>query len=394
VRVEPVVKADAYGHGALPIALALEAAGADGVGVATFDEAMELRDGGCRLPILVLYPVPVELIPDAIAHRIAVIAGDPALADRLLAAVAARTPGTRGALEVHVEVETGLGRGGFLPAEVPDILARLDATPGVRIGGLWSHLAAPEDAALSADQDATFVRVLDAVAPARGTHGPGADPPARRHLSASGAILGGTAPAYDAVRPGLAIYGLLPDDVEFAPTAGPASALRPVMSLVARPVRVADLPEGHGVGYGPAFTTTRPSRLATLPVGYGDGWSRRYTNNAEALVRGVVVPLVGRVSMDAVIADVTDVPGPPVDVDDEFVLLGSQGELTISAGELARRRTTNSWEVVTAMSRRLPRVYHRAGVPEGTRTLAGWRAAWHGSSSGTGISATLRSTPS
>ena len=99
MRVEPVVKADAYGHGALPIALALEAAGADGVGVSTFDEAMELRDGGSRLPILVLYPVPVELIPDAIAHRIAVIVGDPALADRLLAAVAARTPGTRGALE-------------------------------------------------------------------------------------------------------------------------------------------------------------------------------------------------------------------------------------------------------------------------------------------------------
>jgi alanine racemase len=166
------------------------------------------------------------------------------------------------------------------------------------------------------------------------------------------------------------------------------------MALVARPVRVMELPADHGVGYGPAFRTSRPSRLATLPVGYGDGWGRLLSNNANALVRGGPVPLVGRVSMDAVVADVTDVSGPPVTVDDEFVLLGRQGERSIDASELAQRRTTNSWEVVTAMSRRLPRVYHRAGVVEGIRTLAGWRAAWHGSSSGTGISATSRSTPS
>jgi alanine racemase len=166
------------------------------------------------------------------------------------------------------------------------------------------------------------------------------------------------------------------------------------MALVARPVRVVDLPAGHGVGYGPGFVTQRPSRLATLPVGYGDGWSRAWSNRTEALVRGVAVPLVGRVSMDAVIADVTDMPGPLVDEGDEFVLLGRQGEASIEAAELARRRTTNSWEVVTSMSRRLTRVYHRAGAPEGIRTLAGWRAAWHASSSGTGTSATWRSTPS
>jgi alanine racemase len=390
--VEPVVKADAYGHGALPIALALEAAGADGVCVATFDEAMELRDGGCRLPVLVLYPVPAEHLADAAAHRIAVVIGDLVLAERLLGAVTDRTTGVRSPLEVHIEVETGLGRGGLLPADVPAILVRLGEAGGIRVGGVWSHLAAPEDAALTADQDATFERVLGAVGRARGTV-PGVAPP-RRHLSASGALLAGTAPAYDAVRPGLATYGLLPDDVDFVPSAGLGGALRPVMELHARPVRVAELPAGHGVGYGPAFTTRRASRLATLPVGYGDGWSRALSNNAEVLVRGIAVPLVGRVSMDAVIADVTDVPGGPVTVDDGFVLLGRQGDATITAGTLARRRTTNSWEVVTAMSRRLPRVYHRAGVPEGTRTLAGWRAAWHGSSSGTGTSATSRSTPS
>ena len=383
VRVEPVVKADAYGHGSVPVALALERAGADGVCVATYDEAVELRDGGLRLPILVLYPIPVELLGDAAARRIAVTGGDLAAIERLLSELAAHPVPVRSRLEVHVEVETGMGRGGVLPADAPDAVRRLEASSRVRLGGVWSHLAAPEDPTLSGDQDAIFARTLDALGRSRDVVTIGV----RRHLAASGGILAGTAPAYDAVRPGLSMYGLVPDDVAFAAAAA-ARALRPVMALVARPVRVIELPADHGVGYGPAFRTTRPSLLATLPVGYGDGWSRKLSNNAEALVRGEAVPLVGRVSMDAVVADVTDVGGPRVTVDDEFVLLGTQGDRSITAADLARRRTTNSWETVTDMSRRMARVYHRAGVVEGIRTLAGWRAAWHGSSSGMGTSAT------
>jgi alanine racemase len=145
------------------------------------------------------------------------------------------------------------------------------------------------------------------------------------------------------------------------------------MSLIARPVRVADLPAGHGVSYGPTFTTTRPSRIATLPLGYGDGYARVFGNRAKALVRGRRVPLVGNVTMDAVMADVTDVPGEPVDRDDEFVLLGAQGDERITAEDLARLRTTNTWEVVTQMSARLPRVYDAAPGAIGLRTLTGWR---------------------
>ena len=299
----------------------------------------------------------------------------------------ARGVSARSPLEVHVEVETGLGRGGILPVDVRDALDRLRGVPAIRVAGIWSHLAAPEDAERSGAQEAIFERVL-------GSLDASPDGAPRRHLAASGAILAGTVRAFDAVRPGLATYGLVPDDVTFDAASGLSAALRPVMALVARPVRVVDLPAGHGVGYGPGFVTQRPSRLATLPVGYGDGWSRAWAGRTEALVRGIAVPLVGRVSMDAVVADVTDVPGPLVDEADEFVLLGRQGEASIEAAELARRRTTNSWEVVTSMSRRLTRVYHRAGAPEGVRTLTGWRASWHASSSGTGISATSRSTPS
>jgi alanine racemase len=149
--------------------------------------------------------------------------------------------------------------------------------------------------------------------------------------------------------------------------------MRPILALHARPVRVADLPAGTGIGYGPSFTTARQSRIATLPLGYGDGYPRALSNRAQALVRGRRVPLVGNVAMDALMVDVTDVPGPPVDIDDEFVLIGSQGAETIPIEELARLRTTNTWETVTAISRRLPRVYHAAAVPVGIRTIATWR---------------------
>jgi alanine racemase len=147
------------------------------------------------------------------------------------------------------------------------------------------------------------------------------------------------------------------------------------MSVHARPVRVADLPAGHGISYGPSFTTSRPSRIATLPLGYGDGIARALANRAEALVRGQRVPLVGNVTMDAVMADVTDVPGRPVDRDDEFVLLGVQGAERIRVEDLARLRTTNTWEVVVQMSARMPRVYDAASGAIGVRTLTGW---WRG----------------
>jgi alanine racemase len=165
---------------------------------------------------------------------------------------------------------------------------------------------------------------------------------------------------------------VIPDELDPADISSAVlGGLRPVMSLIARPVRVADLPAGWGISYGPTFRTARPSRIATLPVGYGDGWSRSFSNRASAIVRDRRVPLVGNVAMDAVMADVTDVPGPPVDASDEFVLLGASGAHRITAADLAQVRTTNSWEVVTAMSRRLPRVYHAAAGPVGLRTLAG-----------------------
>jgi alanine racemase len=368
VPVRPVVKADAYGHGAVPIARALEAAGVDGFCVAAFDEALDLRAGGIRGPIVVLYPVPAAWVAEAAMAGIGVPAGDlDGLAALVRAAGRANLVGTP--LDIELEVETGLGRGGFAVADVVAAADLVDRSKGVRLAGLWTHFQAVEDRPGTAAQVERFEAAVAAIE----TAGIGLPP---RHVVASAALLDGIA-AYEGVRPGLALYGITPDEIvsgiEGTPNAQSAGRLRPVMALYARPVRVATLPAGWGISYGPTFRTARESRIATLPLGYGDGWARALSNHAHAIVRGQRVPLVGNVAMDAVMADVTDVPGTPVDANDEFVLLGTGGTERITALDLAQQRTTNTWEVVTSMARRLPRVYHAAADPVGLRTLTQWR---------------------
>lgn len=387
--VMPVVKADAYGHGMVPVARILAAGGADALCVATLDEAIVLDDAGVGAPILVLYPVPPDGAVEAARRGIGIAGGAPGTLADTLAAVG--SAGVADRLSIELEVETGLGRGGVVPSEVA-ASARAVMAAGARIGGVWSHLQEAEVADITTAQITAFERALADLA------GAGIVIP-RRHLAASAAILLGSAPAYDAVRPGLATYGLVPDELADAGIGlgdlPPAAAeLRPVLSLRARPVRVADLPEGHGVSYGPTWRGSRPSRIATLPLGYGDGWPRSLSNRAEALVRGVRVPVVGNVAMDATMIDVTDVPGRPVGLDDEVVLIGRQGEAEITAAEVARLRTTNSWEVVTGMSARVTRVYDAAAGLVITRPLAQLETPWPESSSGTATSATSRSTRS
>jgi alanine racemase len=359
--VHPVVKADAYGHGAVPISRALVAAGADGLSVATMDEALELRAAGLHHPIRVMYAIPPALGPDAVRSRITVAAGDLTTVGDLLAATEAGAAGAD-RLEMEIEVETGLGRGGVPPAQVVPMAMIIAGSPVAELVGIWTHLQASDDAAITAGQ---LERFEEAAAAFREAGLP--VPP--RHVAASGGLLTGIA-GYDGVRPGLSIYGIIPDEFAGRTLAAPSrAAFRPVMSLHARPIRVAHLPPGHGVSYGPTFRTSRPSRIATLALGYGDGYARANANRAEALVRGRRVPLVGNVTMDAAMFDVTDVPGSPVGVEDEFVLLGSQEDERITAEDLALLRNTNTWEVVVQMAGRLPRVYHAAAGAVGLRTL-------------------------
>lgn len=363
-RVEPVVKADAYGHGAVAVARALVAAGTASLCVATFDEALELRQAGIRVPILVLFPIPAELAPDAFRHGLSITAGDSVLLARTLAALEAVPAAAEGRLAVHVEVETGLGRGGVQPDDVAATVAAVAACPRARLAGLWSHLQAAGNPEITSGQDARFGLAAGLLEVA-GTTLP------TRHLVSSGGLLQPTAAPYDVVRIGIAAYGIVPDGlVPAAGHAGAAADLRPAMSLRARPVRVVWLEAGSGVSYGPTFTTQRRSLIATLPLGYADGYPRSLSNRAQVLVRGRRVPQVGTVAMDAIMIDVTDVPGPAVTIDDEFTLIGEQGDEQISAVEVAQWGNTISYEVVAGMSGRLPRVYYAAAEAVAMRAVA------------------------
>ena len=348
--VAPVVKADAYGHGVEAVGPAL-APYVEALCVATLDEAIALRRRVAGR-ILLLYPVPGEAVAEAVAVgvELAVMSAADLGSIRLAAARGSRP------VRVHLGVETGMGRGGLLPEAVPAVAAAAAADPRIELAGLWSHLHSPEDPPSSEAQVLRFEAAVTALRQA-------GIPIPPRHIAASGGIFTHDEPSLDLVRPGIAVYGVLDPDLPIAPDALDAAAqLRPAMSLKARPAAFSDVPVGGTVGYGGTWRAERPTRIAVLPVGYGDGYLRSSQPGAVALVRGSRVPIVGRVSMDAVTVDVTDLPG--LDYREEFVLLGRQATESISAGELARRRNTIAWEVLTGMAQRLDRVYYPlAGSP-------------------------------
>ena len=362
VQLNAVIKADAYGHGLVPVARVFEAAGADRLCVASIDEAFCLRDAGIALPILILFAIPVGDVVRAATAGFEIVAADESTTAATLERWLAEGPaGVE--LMVHIEVETGLARAGYAPERVPHLVRRLATTPGVRLAGLWSHLARSDDQAASTAQLAVFERATQLLREA-------GLPVPPRHLAATGGLFAGRVPAYEGVRVGLALYGLMPVDFPVAAGAREAAArLQPAFALKCRPLRVEAFPAGTPVSYGGQWVSQRESRIATLPIGYGDGWARASAPLAAALVRGVRVPLVGSINMDATMADVTDAPG--VGLDDEFVLIGRQDGLQIVTNELARARTTIPWEVVTSMAHRLPRVYHADSVLKGLRTLSG-----------------------
>jgi alanine racemase len=363
VELSAVVKADAYGHGLVPVGRVFEGAGANRLCVAGIDEATALRAGGISLPILILFPIPAAEVARAAAEHFEIVASDASTTAATLAAWRESMQPAGRELSIHLEVETGLARGGFKPHAVADDARRITATPGVRLAGLWSHLARSEDPAATDAQVAAFEAASDAIRDA------GLALPAR-HMCATGGLFAGRAPLYDGVRIGLGLYGLMPDEFPVGASQKSAVAkLRPAMAVKCRALRVETFAAGTPVSYGGLWTAQRESRIATLPIGYGDGWVRSYSPLAGALVRGVKAPLVGSIAMDAVMADVTDVGD--VGLDDEFVLIGAQDGSEIVTNELARVRTTIPWEVVSSMAYRLPRVYHADSVLKGLRTLTG-----------------------
>lgn len=342
----PVVKADGYGHGMRAVARTLEAAGVRALCVATVDEAFALRDAGVGGPILLLYPAPADALPELVRQGIELAVSTPGGVADVVAACRARPSGPP--VVVHLEVETGLTRMGIVPERIGEAAAALAAVGGVTIAGIWSHVADPGDA----DRCARQLAALEAAVASFGAIGL---PVPARHLAASGGLLAGGVPTLELVRPGIAVYGVIPDDLPIAPDrAAAASSLRPVMRIAARPIRVLEVPAGTAVSYGGRWVAERPSTIATIPVGYGDGYARSTGPGAEVLIRGRRVPVVGTIAMDAMMADVTDLAD--ITSADEVVILGSQGSERIGVHELARRRGSISWEVLTGMALRLPRI--------------------------------------
>jgi alanine racemase len=351
-----VVKADAYGHGAVPVARALEPL-CNALAVSLVEEGMELRAAGVRAPIVVLGAYYGVHHADVLAHRLTPVVYEHGDLERFAAAAARR--GRRA--DVHVKIDTGMSRLGFSTAAVPRLLERLAGLPSLRLGGLCTHFASADlpDGALTREALARFEGCL-ASARAAGFDG------LVNHAANSAAAVRFPEARLDAVRPGLALYGAMPS--QHVALAG----LEPALRLTTRIMSVHDLAPGAAVSYGGLWRAARPSRVATLPIGYADGYPR-HVRDARALVRGARVPIVGAVCMDMLMVDVTDVPGACEG--DLVTLVGADGAEAISVDDLARWAGTVSYEILCGISKRVPRALKDAAVTSSTsRALAGGRA--------------------
>lgn len=338
VKIMAVVKADAYHHGAVPIARALERCGVDYLAVALVEEGMVLREAGITTPIMLLsgsYGMHPRHLHQ---YKLQPVAYD---LDTLVNLNAT----TDHPIPVHIKIDTGMGRLGFLPREIPLLIQMLSSLDKIRITGLLSHLSRSDDAdeQPTLEQMAEFNRVIDYF------HNAGLDP-ALIHISNSAGARRFSDPRYNMVRLGLSLYGI----EQLAPQT-PDAVLKPVMSLKTAVIQVKNMPPNSTISYGATFTTDKPSRIATLPIGYADGFNIRNSNRGEVLIRGQRAPVVGKVCMDLTMVDCTAIPN--VAMGDEVVIFGKQGAEELKVADIAARTHTIPYEVLTSVSVRVPRVY-------------------------------------
>ena len=338
-----VVKADAYGHGAVRCARVLEDVGADWFGVALVEEGIELRRAGITRPVFCLggfWRTQGELI---LAHELTPALFRMDLAEELnaRAAEAGRT------INFHLKVDTGMGRLGVPFAEVAEFAGALRRFDYLKLDGVMTHFADADG--MEPDYTELQIRRFEETVSALRELG---FAPTWRHAANSAGLHAFPGAYGNLARAGAAMYGLTRDVL--SPRLA-APLLRPVMAWKSRIVMLKTVPAETPLGYGCSFTTERESRIATLPVGYADGFRRALSNQGRVIIRGRFAPVIGRVSMDLTIIDVTDVPA--VELGDEAVLLGEQGGLKISAEDLAEQIGTISYEVVTGISARVPRIF-------------------------------------
>ena len=329
-----VVKADAYGHGAPEVARTLVAQGAAYLGVAYADEAAHLREAGITAPILVFFD------PDTAAvfrHNLTPVVFDMARAESLSReAVRLGRP-----LRIHVKVDTGMGRLG-LQGDAAAMILRIARLPGLEVEGVMSHFSEADlrDPSFAESQIAQFRALRDALKNA-GLQ------PRFFHIANSAAVMSKPEAHFDAVRPGIMLYGYSP--LENGANASEAVDLKPVMRVSTRFVSIRSVAADKPISYGRTFHTKRQSLIGVLAAGYADGFSRCFSNNGEVLVRGKRAPIVGRVCMDLTMIDLTDIPG--VEEADEVVLIGSQDGQTITAADWAARARTIPYEILLSLGK-------------------------------------------
>ena len=337
--VMAVVKANAYGHGALDISRALIQSDISRLAVASVHEGIALREAGITADILVLVDLFDEHIQDLLDYRLTPVITE----QRLLPALAKAAGSADQSFPIHVKVDTGMGRLGFSPGEIAALFDALPAWKSLRVEGFMTHLADSDgnDPSHTEQQLQNFRSLLEEVA-RRGVKVPIV------HVANSAAIVRFPQSHFSSVRPGIMLYGYLPKDVA-------SPELKPVLSLRTRIMQLRTIKPGDSVSYNRTFVAKRTSTIAVLPIGYADGYNRRLSNKGFVLINGKRAPVVGLVCMDMTMVDVTDIPS--VQRGDSVTLIGRQGQNAIWADDIAGWTGTIPYEILCAIGPRIPRVY-------------------------------------
>jgi alanine racemase len=343
-KVLCMVKANGYGHGAAAVATTLARAGSDAFGVATLEEGIELRRAGVKQPVLVVAGAYSDQLADFFTHALTPVAHD---LDRLRDLEGA-VRGRGATLDVHLKIDTGMGRLGLRASDCDNWIGPLQDLTALKIAGVFSHFSHAEsvEGNYTKQQLQIFKQVIDRLA-AENIR------PPLIHFANSAATITLPAAYFDMVRPGIMLYGVYP-----SPAMARQITLKPVLTLKTKILQIKRVPPGTSISYGQTFVTERESLIATLPVGYADGYARLLSNRGEVLVRGQRAKVAGRVCMDLTMIDVTDIKN--VQQEDEVVLLGRQGGAEISADEMAAWANTISYEILTSISARVPRIHHNS----------------------------------
>ena len=346
-KIMPVIKADGYGHGAVPVAKALNKIGVDGFAVAIIEEGIALRKQGITKPILILGYTSEYQYASLIQHEIEQTVFSYEMAEAISKFAVTMKKEAR----IHIKVDTGMNRIGFKPTEESvGQVQRIQKLPNIKIQGIFTHFACAdeEDKTSARYQKELFDQFVSKI------EEKGIEIPVK-HVSNSAAIMDLRECRMDMVRSGIITYGLYPsEEVDKS-----AIDLKPALSLISHVIHVKEVGPGEGVSYGSTFVTDRKTRIATIPVGYADGYPRALSSRGRVIIRGQYAPIIGRICMDQFMVDVTDIEG--VSVMDRVSLVGTEGDINISVEEAADLAGSFNYEFVCGIGKRVPRVYFQDG---------------------------------